>query len=79
MVTITQVFQNGDGQAMIIPEELRTERTEYCIDKIGEVFIAFPTDDVWVQTRRIIGTFPSDFMSERDQPSWDDVVEREEL
>ena len=75
----TRIIQNGDSQALIIPEELRTECTEYCIDKTGEVFIAFPTEDRWASTRQAIGTFPSDFMSEREQPSWNDVVERENL
>ena len=78
MIT-TRVFQNGDVQAMIIPEELLTERTEYCIDKIGEVFIVFPAEDRWATTRQVIGKFPSDYMNEREQPSWNDVPERENL
>ncbi len=75
----TRIIQNGDSQAMIIPEELRMERTEYCIDKKGEVFIVFPAEDRWASTRQVIGKFPSDFMREREQPSWNDVVERENL
>ena len=32
----TRIIQNGDSQALIIPEELRMERTEYCIEKKGK-------------------------------------------
>ena len=79
MKRTTRVFQKGDSQVMIIPEELRTERTDYCINKIGEVFIAFPADDPWAPARQVIGAFPSDYMNEREQPAWNDLAEREEL
>lgn len=75
----TRVFQNGNSQAIRIPQEMRTEKKEYCISKIGEVFIAFPSDDPWSTVRNVIGTFPEDFMEDRDQPAWDDVPEREEF
>ena len=78
MIT-TRVFQNGNSQALRIPQELRTDHKEYCINKIGDIYIAFPTDDPWAPVRQVIGTFPSDFMSEREQPSWDEVEEREDL
>ena len=38
----TRVFKNGNSQAIRIPQELRTEENEYCINKIGEIFIAYP-------------------------------------
>ena len=75
----TRVFQNGNSQALRIPQELRTEQKEYCINKIGDIFIAYPAKDPWAPTRQVIGTFPSDFMSEREQPAWADVPLREEL
>lgn len=76
-MTKTRIFQNGNSQALRIPQEMRTEKKEYCISKIGDMFIAFPSDDPWAPVRQVIGTFPEDFMEDRDQPSWDDVPERE--
>ena len=76
-MTTTRVFQNGNSQAIRIPQEMRTEHKEYCISKIGDIYIAYPVDDPWAPVRQVIGTFPEDFMTERNQPSWDDVHERE--
>lgn len=78
MVT-TRVFQNGNSQALRIPQEMRTDKKDYFISKVGDVYIAYPVDDPWAPVREVIGTFPSDFMADREQPSWDDVTEREEL
>ena len=75
----TRIFQNGNSQAMRIPQELKTTTKEYCINKIDGVFIAFPSDDPWASVRQVIGTFPEDYMSTREQPSWDDVQPLEEL
>ena len=76
-MTKTRVFQNGNSQALRIPQEMRTEKKEYCINKIGDIFIAYPADDPWAPVRQVIGTFPADFMADREQPSMEDVPERE--
>ena len=76
-MTTTRIFQNGNSQALRIPSEMRTEQKEYLIQKIGEVFIAYPADDPWLPTRMTIGTFPEDL--EREQPAWDDIPRREEF
>ena len=73
----TRVFQNGNSQAIRIPQEFRTDKKDYLINKIAEVYIVFPKDDPWAQARSIVGTFPKDFMSERSQPLQPD--EREEF
>ena len=75
----TRVFQNGNSQAIRIPQELRTEKKEYLIQKIGDTFIAYPADDPWAPVRQVIGTFPADFMDDRYQPSILDLPEREVL
>lgn len=72
----TKVFQNGNSQAIRIPQDLRTEKKEYFIRKIGETYIAYPADDPWGPARQVIGTFPSDYMDERNQPTWGMVAER---
>ena len=76
MIT-TRVFQNGNSQALRIPRELRTDTKEYYINRVGETYIVFPVNDPWATVRQVIGTFPDDFMDEREQPSWNDVPARE--
>ena len=78
-LTSTKVFRNGNSQAIRIPQELRTTEKELYITKVGNVYIAFPADDPWMPTRQSIGAFSDDFMEEREQPSWNAIVSREEL
>ena len=78
-MTATKVFQNGNSQAIRIPRELRTTEKEYYITKVGNAYIAFPADDPWMPTRQSIGALSDDFMEEREQPSWNAIVSREEL
>ena len=78
MIT-TRVFQNGNSQAIRIPQELRTDEKEFRINKIGEIYIAYPAEDPWATVRQVIGTFSEDFMADRNQPSWDSVAQREEF
>ena len=78
-MTPTRVFQNGNSQALRIPQEMRTNEKDYYITKIGGAFIAFPADDPWMPTRQAIGSFSEDFMEERKQPAWDQVEHKEEL
>ena len=75
----TRVFQNENSQALRIPQDMRTDKKEYCISKIGEIYIAYPADDPWAPVRQVIGTFPEDFMNDREQPSWEEIPEREAL
>ena len=75
----TRVFQNGNSQALRIPQDMRTDKKEYCINKIGDIYIAYPADDPWAPLRQVIGTFPEDFMNDREQPSWEEIPEREAL
>ena len=78
-MTTTRVFQNGNSQALRIPKEMKTDKKEYCISKIGDIYIAFPADDPMAPIREVIGTFPEDFMADRNQPTLDAVPEREKF
>ena len=78
-MTTTRVFQNGNSQALRIPQEMRTDKKDYCISKRGDIYIAYPVDDPWAPARQVVGTLPEDFMPDRDQPSWADVPARESL
>ncbi len=72
-----KVFQSGNSQAIRIPKEVRTDKQEFAIRKIGEGYILFPADDPWFPLRLSLGKMPEDFMPDREQPSWDKVPERE--
>ncbi len=78
-MTTTRVFQSGNSQAVRIPKELRTEKTEFYIQRVGDAYILFPVDDPWYPLRATIGAFPSNFLEDRDQPSILDLPEREEF
>ena len=78
-MAITRVFQNGNSQALRIPQEMRTDIKEYTIRKIGEAFIAYPTNDSWAPTRDLMGSFPDNYMDERSQPSISEASKREDL
>lgn len=75
----TRIFQNGNSQAMRIPQELRTNTNEYCINKIDGIYIAYPLEDPWAPVRQVIGTFSDDYMADRAQPSWEEVSVIEEI
>lgn len=74
-----KVFQSGNSQAIRIPKEVQTERKEFLIRKVGDGYVLFPTDDPWFPLRLSIGQMPDDFMSDREQPDWDEVSPREDF
>ena len=74
-----KVFQSGNSQAIRIPKDLRTDEKEFIIRQIGEGYILYPVDDPWFPVRQVIGTFPDDFMNDREQPSIRDIPERKQL
>lgn len=74
-----KVFQSGNSQAIRIPKEVHTDQKEFAIRKVGEGYILFPADDPWFPLRLSIGQMPDDFMADREQPSWEEVPEREEF
>lgn len=74
-----KVFQSGNSQAIRIPKEVQTTRKEFIISKVGEGYILYPADDPWYPLRLSIGKMPDDFMTDREQPTWDDVTKREDF
>ena len=76
---MTRVFQDGNSQAIRIPREMKTDKKVFCINKIGDIFVAYPADDPWTTARQVIGSFPPDFMKDRAQLSGEDVPTREGL
>ena len=57
------------------------DKEEFYIRRVGEGYVIFPVDDPWFPFRMTIGTFPDDFMEDRDleQPSILDAPKREDL
>lgn len=78
-MTTTKVFQNGNSQAVRIPSEMRTDKSEFIIRQVGDAYIIYPVDDPWSPLRQVIGNFSDDFMSERNQPNWSEVNEKETI
>ena len=76
---ITKVFKSGNSPAVRIPKEVSTDKKEFYISRIGEGYIIYPADDPWLPLRETMGTFPQNFMEEREQPSCVDLPERENL
>ena len=73
---ITRVFQTGDCQAVRIPGDMRTDKEEFYIRRIGEGYVIYPVDDPWFPLRQTLGTFPQDFMADRGQPEpreWEEL------
>ena len=75
----TKVFQSGNSQALRIPKEVRTDKEEFFIRRFGEGYVIYPVDDPWFPVRETMGTFPKDFLSDRNQPLCSEVPEREGL
>ncbi|MBQ3646687.1 MAG: hypothetical protein IJM82_04325 [Synergistaceae bacterium] len=63
-----KVFQSDKGTAILIPDELRTKQTEMNMNGFGNFFALWPTNDPWYPIKQTAGTFPEDFMTDREQP-----------
>lgn len=74
-----KVFKSGNSQAIRIPKEVQADRQEYVIRKVGSGYILFPADDPWFPLRFSIGQMPDDFITDREQPMWDTVPEKEDF
>lgn len=78
-MAVTKTFKNGNSQALRIPSEMQTDRKDFIIKKIGDVYVAYPADDPWAPLKQVVGTFSDEYMLDRDQPVWGMVAEREEF
>ena len=74
-----KVFQSGNSQAIRIPNEFRTEQTEFIIRRLGEGFYLIPASDPWCFLRSSLGVASSEPDFDREQPELTDIAEREEL
>lgn len=63
-------FQNNGNALIVNSQNPNNKNTEKELES---------TDKPWEPAKRVIGSFPPEFMQNRNQPSWDTVSERAEL
>jgi len=73
---IAKLFKNGNSQAVRLPKEYRFEGDEVYINKVGNMIVLIPKKDPWSSLLNSIGSFSDDFMTERNQGTYE---EREPL
>ena len=63
-----KLFKNGDSQAVRLPKEFRFTGDEVLIKRVGSAIVLLPKARSWDTLIESLDKFPSDFMSEREQP-----------
>ena len=64
----TNIFNNGNSQAVRIPKKFRLKAKKAFICKDGDSLVLTPIDDYWLPLREACGGVTDDFMLERNQP-----------
>jgi antitoxin VapB len=64
-----QLFQDGQSQAVRLPEEFRFSGDKVFIKKMGNAVILIPYENPWQPLFDSLAQFSDDFMEDRDQPS----------
>ena len=65
---IAKLFKNGDSQAVRLPKEFRFAGNEVFIKRVGSTVVLLPIAKSWDTLLMSLEKFPSDFMSQREQP-----------
>ena len=65
---IAKLFKNGDSQAVRLPKEFRFQGTEVFLQRMGNAVVLLPKTKSWETLIGSLAKFPSDFMSDREQP-----------
>ena len=63
-----KLFKNGDSQAVSLPKEFRFQGTEVFLQRMGNAVVLLPKTKSWETLIGSLAKFPSDFMSDREQP-----------
>ena len=74
-----KVFQSGNSQAIRIPKEMKTDKNEFIIKKMGDCFFLIPPNDPWALLKQTIGALDEEIDFDRDQPMISDQPERAEV
>ena len=62
-----ELFKNGQGQAVRLPEQFRFEGNAVSIQKVGDSVVLSPLPDTWDSFFEAAGDFSPDFGADRDQ------------
>jgi antitoxin VapB len=63
-----KLFKNGDSQAVRLPKEFRFAGDEVLIKRVGSAVVLLPKAKSWDTLVESLDKFPTDFMSDREQP-----------
>jgi antitoxin VapB len=64
-----KLFKNGESQAVRLPKEFRFSGDEVFIKRVGNAVVLLPKARSWDTLLESLGKFPSDFMTNREQPT----------
>lgn len=67
-----RVFKSGNSQAVRLPKEYQLNTNEVYIRKVGNMIILLPKADMWSNFEKSLDMFDDSFMSDRQQPDYDD-------
>ncbi|ADD67339.1 SpoVT/AbrB domain protein [Denitrovibrio acetiphilus DSM 12809] len=67
-----RVFKSGNSQAVRLPKEYQLNTNEVYIRKVGNMIILLPKADIWSNFEKSLDMFDDSFMSDRQQPDYDD-------
>ncbi|MDZ4833745.1 MAG: type II toxin-antitoxin system VapB family antitoxin [Candidatus Melainabacteria bacterium] len=70
-----KLFKNGQSQAVRLPAEFRFEGDEVYVKRVGTGVLLLPVQDRWKMLINSLDKFPPNFMSDRDQPTEEQVRE----
>ena len=63
-----KLFQEGQHQAVLLPEEFRFEGNCVAIKRVGKAVVLLPCNEPWSSFFKSLTQFSPDFMDERNQP-----------
>lgn len=66
-----KVIQNDNGQSILLPKEFQLNQEELFVNESGGVVFLWPTNDRWLPFKQTAGTFPDDFMEDRNNKIYD--------
>jgi len=65
------VYQDGANQVVRFPEDFHIVSKKMYIHTVGNTVVLLPEDDPWEPLFASLNQFTDDFMSEREQPAFD--------
>jgi len=67
LIKTSELFKNGQSQAIRLPKEFRFEGSSVFIHHLGSYVVPVPQHDPWRSMFEATKRFSDDFMAERDQ------------